>query len=195
MDQPIVQQILSYSIGKEFTIVNRPNQRMIVVANSSPNFFSWSKSDDHFAFGLSEQHPIGVDLCYVDDSFHFQSVIDQFFTQDEAEKVLNTPEKSKSSEFFKIWTRKEAAMKLVGKGIGIHLNAVDVLGSSFEMINHQSQERDRAFLLEIPVASKLAVAVATKEKLRIIGHQDLTLDSNPTIKAKAGFASPDSYRS
>lgn len=72
---------------------------------------------------LSDQ-PVGVDIEGV-KNFN-KRVAERFFTQNEQDYIF-ARKRNQELRFAKIWTRKEAYVKRIGKGLTIPFNSFDVL--------------------------------------------------------------------
>jgi len=70
------------------------------------------------------EEPVGVDIESVNE-FN-KRVAERFFTQNEQKYIFNT-RKNQEVRFAKIWTRKEAYVKWIGKGMMIPFRSFDVL--------------------------------------------------------------------
>ena len=73
--------------------------------------------------------PVGADTELLRDKPNAAALASRYFSAGEARLVLGSP--CPSREFFRVWTRKEALIKLRGGGVDGNLAAVDTLGGSF----------------------------------------------------------------
>ncbi len=91
--------------------------------------FNISHTASSFAFAISENPGIGIDLEELNDSMNFVPVVKRFFSAEEAEYILGSPGESRE-RFFLLWTRKEALLKGIGTGIVPHLSQIEVFRPS-----------------------------------------------------------------
>ena len=77
-------------------------------------FFNVSHAGD-FALIAIGKSPIGVDVEYVNRSFDYNEIIPHIFSVDEIDEVKQSCDEHLT--FYKFWTRKEAIVKAIGKGI------------------------------------------------------------------------------
>jgi len=100
-----------------------PPEKMIIVAgiNGKPHVkdydnihFNVSHTHERAVIALSK-HQIGIDLEYMNPAFDFASVAE--FACSATELKLLSETKSPRTEFFKLWTRKEAFLKGLGTGL------------------------------------------------------------------------------
>ncbi len=95
------------------------------------------KDHENFHFNISHtkgaivcalsDNPVGVDIEKI-KPFN-RGIIDRFFTQSERTYIYLSYERQ-NERFIEIWTRKEAYVKWIGKGIEIPFNSFDVLRNS-----------------------------------------------------------------
>lgn len=93
-----------------------------------PLSFSLSYTDDHVIIAIDPLHPVGVDIEYIKTDFEFKSMVDACFSPREIQHIGD-----EHRRFYTLWTRKEAVLKLTGKGIGEHLPSFEVLGGTSEV--------------------------------------------------------------
>lgn|GEM_PF-786608 len=85
--------------------------------------FNMSHSENYVLIAISE-HPIGIDIEYVNRNFNFSEMMPMCFNQQESSFILNDDPITK---FYLLWTRKEALLKATGEGLTDHLNQVPSL--------------------------------------------------------------------
>jgi phosphopantetheine--protein transferase-like protein len=95
--------------------------------NDNSLFFNISHTTDSFVIAISENFPVGVDLEGLNKHLNYEPIVKRFFSEKEAEYILNTPVESKD-RFFLLWTRKEALLKAIGTGIIPHFSRIEVFG-------------------------------------------------------------------
>lgn len=77
-------------------------------------FFNVSHAGDYAIIAIAKS-PIGVDIEYVDKNFDYKEILPSIFNTSEIDKVNHSDDKHVA--FYGFWTRKEAVVKAVGKGI------------------------------------------------------------------------------
>ncbi|MEE3956205.1 4'-phosphopantetheinyl transferase family protein [Peribacillus frigoritolerans] len=80
-------------------------------------FFNLSHSDGMLVCGISRCGELGIDVESTEREF-FQ-IMEVFFLPTEIDYVNAQVKNEKNDAFYKIWTRKEAFMKLTGKGFSL----------------------------------------------------------------------------
>ena len=74
----------------------------------------------HFAMlAVSPKLELGMDVEYMDRKNRWQDLIRRFFTPPEQQAIFALPEDQQQRAFFQVWTRKEAQMKVTGKGLSL----------------------------------------------------------------------------
>jgi 4'-phosphopantetheinyl transferase len=91
--------------------------------------FNLSHSGNLVFIGVSRGQRIGVDVEEIRDIEDILTVTDTYFTPQEC-AFINRGGLDRRQAFFRCWTRKEAYVKAVGKGLSIPLNCFDTQLSS-----------------------------------------------------------------
>jgi Phosphopantetheinyl transferase len=82
--------------------------------------------------------PVGVDIEKIREAD--LEIAKRFFKENENAYITGT-ENDQNKRFYEIWTKKEAYVKCLGKGLSIPLNTFDVLGNNISM-NIETFEKD-----------------------------------------------------
>jgi len=88
--------------------------------------FNLSHSGNLAILAVCKKHQLGIDIEFAERKTQWEGIIRRFFTQNEQKKLLALPEKIKKETFFKIWTRKEAHMKVTGQGLHLSPDKFEV---------------------------------------------------------------------
>ncbi|WP_137154166.1 4'-phosphopantetheinyl transferase superfamily protein [Rhizobium sp. FKL33] len=88
--------------------------------------FNISHSHDHFAVGLSDEEPIGVDLERKSAEAPYE-IAPHFMSSNEVRAFSSLSGESKHYLFYDLWVRKEAIVKALGMGLSLDLRQIDVL--------------------------------------------------------------------
>jgi 4'-phosphopantetheinyl transferase len=88
--------------------------------------FNLSHSGGRALLAISHGPEIGVDLEAHDRKTDVLPLADRYFAVPEREAVASADESSRRTEFFRIWTAKEAVIKAQGEGLGIPLGSFSV---------------------------------------------------------------------
>ena len=90
---------------------------------SSGIYFNVSHSKNLVVIGVAFDRQIGVDVEFVRPINDLDSVARRCFTDFERELLAPGGLDWKTSSFFSCWTRKEAFVKAIGKGLSVPLNS------------------------------------------------------------------------
>jgi 4'-phosphopantetheinyl transferase len=90
---------------------------------SSGVCFNVSHSKDLVVIAVAFDRQVGVDVEFVRTIDDFESIARRCFTDCERELVMSEPDSL--SSFFRCWTRKEAFVKAIGKGLSVPLNSIN----------------------------------------------------------------------
>jgi len=90
--------------------------------NGEALYFNLSHSSDLALYAFTRDNEVGVDVEYMRDISDMGQIAERIFTAREIEAFLLLPEEEKKGSFFTSWTRKEALVKAIGKGLTLPLD-------------------------------------------------------------------------
>ncbi len=99
---------------------------VIANANSPTVEFNLSHSGEWLFIAFSARGPVGIDIELIIDDFPVSKISRKFFSSCEASLIDDCPKDCQAQAFFKVWVRKEAYIKAIGKGLYLSLNSFDV---------------------------------------------------------------------
>jgi 4'-phosphopantetheinyl transferase len=88
--------------------------------------FNLSHSGAFVLFAFSLGRRVGIDVESIRRVTRRDSIARRYFSDDEVAFLSGQPEEARDRAFFQIWTRKEAFIKAVGRGISLPLASFDV---------------------------------------------------------------------
>ncbi|WP_372752963.1 4'-phosphopantetheinyl transferase superfamily protein [Mariniflexile sp.] len=138
-------------------------------------FFNVAHSKDKAIIALS-QHPVGVDIEYInphDDVLHNLSAI---FSEPEIAYIAGSEEKHRA--FYTLWTRKEALVKALGKGIDNDFNKIPTTNGLHRVAASLLGSTESWSVQDLTIASNYAAAIAFKDQKGI--SETLVLGALPT---------------
>ena len=91
-----------------------------------PVSFNLSRSGDVVAVALAEGREVGIDIEHVRPMADLDTIARHWFTTAEYKHVTAAQPPRRCDRFFSVWTRKEAFIKAIGRGLSIPLTAFDV---------------------------------------------------------------------
>ncbi len=96
--------------------------------SADPISFNLAHSSTLVLLAVTSGFAVGVDVEFVRESEDWQDLAARFFAPEEVAALRALPDNARSSEFFRIWTRKEAYIKGRGQGLSLPLEAFSVVG-------------------------------------------------------------------
>lgn len=89
-------------------------------------FFNLSHSRDCVLFAFTCEGELGIDIEWMNPNISYLELSSRFFTKEEHEYLSQIPVEEQCAIFYKIWTRKEAFIKALGKGLSHQLSSFNV---------------------------------------------------------------------
>ncbi len=87
--------------------------------------FNISHSNDIAVYAFTQSSPIGVDIEKAKETYE-DAVAKRYFSEEEYADLNAMPDSEKAQTFYRIWSRKEAVIKALGKGIIYPLSSFSV---------------------------------------------------------------------
>lgn len=101
--QNVKEIILDYDFNKKPYLASHPELH-----------FNISHSENYAVIAISTQK-VGIDIEYISEEFCFDAILPDIFEYKEISAIQNAVNKKEA--FYTLWTRKEAFVKALGKGI------------------------------------------------------------------------------
>ncbi len=103
--------------GKPFVLFNQ---------KPTPLEFNLSHSHERALIAITEHHAIGADIERMNHRLAGDEIVERFFSEHERLEYQILSEDQRAQGFYNAWTRKEAFIKAIGKGIFYELNKFSV---------------------------------------------------------------------
>jgi len=106
-------------------------------------FFNVAHSHDYALFAFSRNCELGIDIECIDPKVDCLNLAKRFFSQREQDELEKLNPEQQQQGFFNAWTRKEAFIKAVGKGLSFPLDKFSVSlvpGQPFEIIRVDDEQ-------------------------------------------------------
>ncbi len=134
---------------------------------SPPIYFNVSHSQEWALIGLCAKHDLGIDIEFMPPDFDGLHLAERFFSANEVKQLHQLPVNEQKEGFFNAWTRKEAYIKAVGKGLSIPLSGFSVtlaphLPARLLETSHQPELAQQFTLADLPVPPDYKGAVVVK---------------------------------
>ena len=88
--------------------------------------FNLSHSGELVLYAFAYDREVGIDVEYMRAPFDYEEVASHYFSSSERAALHALPISLREEAFFSCWTRKEAYIKALGKGLSLPLDQFDV---------------------------------------------------------------------
>jgi 4'-phosphopantetheinyl transferase len=99
-------------------------------------FFNLSHTGLHLAIAISNVDNIGIDIERVNPKKDVLRLAKRFFTPAEHRYLNTLPAEQQHQAFYQLWTKKEAFVKAVGRGLALGLNQFEIALPEGESLSH-----------------------------------------------------------
>jgi 4'-phosphopantetheinyl transferase len=163
-----LRQLLGAALGVEpqsLEFQTGPHGKPFLAPNvtGSPLHFNLSHSGNWGLLGWSREHEIGVDIEEWRTMRDAAALVQRYFSASEIAAYQALPAAARREAFFNCWTRKEAYVKGVGRGLGLPLDSFDVsIARDDARLLRQSRDAglQRFWTLQaLPMAGEVSAAV------------------------------------
>ncbi len=115
---------------------------LIEQQNENSLKFNVSHSDSIFCVGMAYNQDIGIDIEVVKPITDLSELVKKYFSESECKQIERLSGNFKLEVFYKLWTSKEAIMKLTGKGLSLPLNKFEIFINPIGKINIVNPKAD-----------------------------------------------------
>jgi len=133
--------------------------------------FNLSHSHDVALLAVTIDADVGVDVEHVRADFASEDIARRFFSRAEVETFNALAKEERVAAFFRCWTRKEAYIKAIGKGLSQPLDAFDVTLAPHmppTLLRAESDDASRWSLVDIDAGPGYAAALAIENPVTTI---------------------------
>lgn len=140
-------------------------------------YFNLSHSHNCWCIAVCNINEIGVDIEMIQYQTNYEDIIEYYFTKNEQNKINN--EKNSIEEFYKLWTRKEALQKAIGKGLWSNINQSDVCRNEVQAETLDLNNKlSRYYLSSIYLGQHyISVVTSFRSKINIYEIDNINLNS------------------
>jgi 4'-phosphopantetheinyl transferase len=125
--------------------------------------FNLSHSRDLAMVAIARGRRVGVDAERHDERLNVDGIARRFFSRREQDLVFSVSGEARLRAFHHVWTRKEAAVKAIGKGLGVSLATLDVLGDTV-VLSEAEPTIWQIVALPAPAGYSAALAAAVSDR-------------------------------
>jgi len=125
--------------------------------------FNLSHSHEVALLAVTRDEELGVDVEHIRADFASEEIARRFFSRAEVEVFNALPKEEQVAAFLRCWTRKEAYIKAIGKGLSQPLDEFDVtLGPDVEpaLLRVEGDDASRWLLTDLNAGTGYAAALA-----------------------------------
>ncbi|CCE23219.1 4'-phosphopantetheinyl transferase family protein [Methylotuvimicrobium alcaliphilum] len=97
----------------------------VACGNSNGIRFNLAHSGDHMAVGVGYAYDIGVDIEVWTDRVDYHGIVALCFSEEETRFWSDLPKERLQEFFYRLWTRKESFIKVVGLGFSLDVSQVE----------------------------------------------------------------------
>jgi 4'-phosphopantetheinyl transferase len=131
--------------------------------------FNLSHSKELALIAVAQGLCLGVDIEFIDPELEIDEISSAFFSQREISTLRALPSARRRQAFFKCWTRKEAYIKALGKGLSLPLDRFDVAfgtGASAVLLQAEvfAEELSRWSMYDISISERYPAALVVEGK-------------------------------
>jgi 4'-phosphopantetheinyl transferase len=145
-----------------FTVTQHGKPEIGMPGNASQLRFNMAHSGQRAIFAIASNCDVGVDVEHTASRIEVAELWDHVLCASEQAQLRKLPAAEQRDAFFRVWTRKEAALKAAGVGLLVPPATLDVLSSAEALINgHQWRITD----LSIQPQYRAAVAAAKVDRI------------------------------
>lgn len=127
------------------------------VASDTWLHFNISHSEDYAVIAISRKE-VGIDIEYIVKDFDFDTILFEVFGDDEILAIQNAVNKRKA--FYTSWTRKEAFVKALGKGIDGDFKHIPSLDGEYSIDSSLLKNTQNWQVYSFDIAAHYLAAVA-----------------------------------
>ena len=127
--------------------------------------FNLSHSHEVALLAVALDSELGVDVEHIRADFASEEIARRFFSRAEVEVFNALPKEEQVAAFFRCWTRKEAYIKAIGKGLSQALDAFDVTlapDAAPALLRAEDDDASRWRLSDVDVGEGYAGALAVE---------------------------------
>ena len=132
----ICRSLLKFLLA-EYTGLTIDKISVVIEANKKPYlashpfvFFNVSHAGDYALIAIAKR-PVGIDVELINRNFDFNEILPNIFNKIEIDEIILSQEKQ--ATFYRYWTRKEAIVKAIGKGIDDDITKIPVTNGSHSL--------------------------------------------------------------
>jgi 4'-phosphopantetheinyl transferase len=158
-------------------IYSEHHKPFLAPAHHSSIQFNLTHSSDTAVIAVNKQFAVGVDIEKMKPK-EMLPLAKRFFSQQEYTALSTLPAQEQITAFYRLWSRKEALIKAVGKGLFIPLSSFSV--SHDDKLEEITLENERWSLVTLPLLKDYQTALACQQTINTVSLWHL-FDQKPSL--------------
>ena len=133
--------------------------------------FNLSHSHEVALLAVALDAELGVDVEHIRADFASEEIAQRFFSRAEVQVFNSLPKDEQVAAFFRCWTRKEAYIKAIGKGLSQALDGFDVTlapDAAPALLRAEGDDASRWLLTDLSAGAGYAAALAIEAPITTI---------------------------
>jgi len=133
--------------------------------------FNLSHSNEVALLAVALDAELGVDVEHIRADFASEDIARRYFSRTEVDAFNALPPDERVAAFFRCWTRKEAYIKAIGKGLSQALDEFDVTlapGIAPALLRAKDDDTSRWLLVDLNAGAGYASALAVEGPITTI---------------------------
>jgi 4'-phosphopantetheinyl transferase len=130
---------------------------------------------------VAKNKEVGVDVEHIRADFATEEIARRFFSRGEVETLNALAAEEQVAAFFRCWTRKEAYIKAIGRGLSQPLHGFDVTlapGERAALLRADEDDTSRWYLSDLEVGQNYAAALAVEAPISNIRFWQPQIDTD-----------------
>jgi 4'-phosphopantetheinyl transferase len=125
--------------------------------------FNITHGGNVIAVAFCNDHEIGIDVESCDRKVN-PMIAERYFTPSEAKFLQKIPLQQRSYDFLRLWTIKEAYLKMTGDGLTRPLNSFEIKLNEDEIKIYENEEQQNCTVFQDKTDLKHIITVCVKER-------------------------------
>ncbi|MBX3709158.1 MAG: 4'-phosphopantetheinyl transferase superfamily protein [Gammaproteobacteria bacterium] len=167
----ILRKILSFYLAvppQEIMFTYNSNGKPFLHMPSTHLQFNLSHSENIAIYAITMTHDIGIDIEKIQETYN-RDLAKRFFSLKENQDLLLLPLEEQKIAFYRIWSRKEAIIKAIGKGLTIPLSTFSVSVHDVNEVISLDQNENWS-LIPLSILTDFQSVVATNQYVKKISY-------------------------
>ncbi len=166
----ILRSILTYYIDQSpsgLELINNTHGKPFL--KNSTIEFNMSHSRNMVCYVIAFNNKVGVDIEFYNTTIDVIGMLELVFTKKEVELIKSLDIDEQYNTFYKLWTKKEALVKAVGKGLSYPINTIEVIkllsGQNILLTDKNNELQQEWYCYELKTPKDYFGAIGIQNKI------------------------------